>query len=98
MGAKVAPKWLQNSIKKLIDFWIALGRALGRQSGSTPAKICPPRLHGEVGKGLKPLPRGKRGSGKKDSWKEGASKPPVAQRLVGLSEAREQGKQARKAN
>ena len=40
---------------------------------------------GGVGEGLKPLPRGKRGSGKKDSWKEGASKPPVAQRAGGTS-------------
>ena len=38
-----------------------------------------------VGEGLKPLPRGKRDFGKKDSWKEGASKPPVALRAGGIS-------------
>ena len=31
LGAKGRPKWLQNLIKKMSDFWIALGRALGRQ-------------------------------------------------------------------
>ena len=38
----------------------------------------------EVGEGLKPLPRGKRDFGKKDSRKEGASKPPVTQRAGGI--------------
>ena len=38
--------------------------------------------------GLTPLPRGKSGSGKKDSWKEGASKPPVAQRAGGILQGR----------
>ena len=31
LGAKGRPRWLQNLIKKLSDFWIALGGALGRQ-------------------------------------------------------------------
>ena len=31
LGAKWRPKWLQNLIKKMSDFWIALGSALGRQ-------------------------------------------------------------------
>ena len=31
LGAKARPKWLQNLIKKMSDFWIALGSALGRQ-------------------------------------------------------------------
>ena len=31
LGAKGRPKWLQNLIKKMSDFWIALGSALGRQ-------------------------------------------------------------------
>ena len=44
-----------------------------------------------VGKGLKPLPRGKRGSGKKDYWKEGAAKPPVAQRAGGTFERKFKG-------
>ena len=39
---------------------------------------------GGVGEGLNPLPRGKRDFGKKDSWKEGAAKPPVAQRAGGI--------------
>ena len=46
-GAKVEPKWLRNSIKKWSDFWIALGRALGRQSGFHPATIGPSWFHGE---------------------------------------------------
>ena len=48
LGAKVAPKWLQNSIKKISDFWIALGRAQGRQSGFQYSKIRPARIHGET--------------------------------------------------
>ena len=35
--------------------------------------------------GVKTPPRGKRDFGKKDSWKEDASKPPVAQRAGGIS-------------
>ena len=31
LGAKGRPKWLQELIKKMSDFWIALGSALGRQ-------------------------------------------------------------------
>ena len=31
LGAKGRPKWLQNLIKQLSDFWIALGSGLGRQ-------------------------------------------------------------------
>ena len=31
LGANMAPKWVQKSIKKLMDFWIAPGRALERQ-------------------------------------------------------------------
>ena len=31
LGAKGRPKWLQKLIKKMSDFWIALGNALGRQ-------------------------------------------------------------------
>ena len=38
-GGQIAPKMLptryQNSIKKMIDFWIAPGRALGRQQWTT---------------------------------------------------------------
>ena len=29
------PKWIQKSIKKMMDFGIAPGRALGRQKGPT---------------------------------------------------------------
>ena len=31
LGAKRRPKWLKNLIKKISDFWIALGSALERQ-------------------------------------------------------------------
>ena len=47
LGAKTVPKWVQKSIKILMDFWIAPGRALGRQR--RPAHLCPAREgdHGE---------------------------------------------------
>ena len=47
LGAKMEPKWLQKSIKKLMDFWIGLGSALGRQR--RPGQVCPAREgdHGE---------------------------------------------------
>ena len=47
-------------------------------------KSARPGSTGRGREGVKPLPRGKRGSGKKDSWKEGAPKPPVAQRAGGI--------------
>ena len=42
------PKWLQKSMKKIVDFWIAPGRALGRQG--RPAQVWNARGedHGEV--------------------------------------------------
>ena len=34
LGAKMVSKWVENSMKKLMDFWIAPGRGLGRQKRS----------------------------------------------------------------
>ena len=31
LGAEMLPKWVENWIEKVMDFWTALGRALGRQ-------------------------------------------------------------------
>ena len=52
LGAKMLSKWVQNSTKKLIDFWIAPGRGLGRQQGTTTPSD-PPVLgpRGGVGEG-----------------------------------------------
>ena len=52
LGAKMVTKWVQKSIKKLMDFWIAPGRALGRHQGATTDSY-PPVLgpRGRVGKG-----------------------------------------------
>ena len=43
LGAKMVPKWVQKSIKKMMDFWIALGSALGRLLWAT-ADSYPPLL------------------------------------------------------
>ena len=43
---------------------------------------------GGVGKGLKPLPRGKRGFWEEGFWGRDASKPPVAQRAGGIRRIR----------
>ena len=47
LGAKTVPKWVQKSIEFLMDFWIAPGRALGRQG--RPAQVWTARGedHGE---------------------------------------------------
>ena len=47
LGAKGRPKWLQNLIKKLSDFWIALGSALGRQRVEYVSTRRPFKVHGE---------------------------------------------------
>ena len=41
LGAKMVPKWIQKSIKKMMHFWIAPGRALGRHVEATSA-LNPP--------------------------------------------------------
>ena len=76
------PKWLQKSIKEIMNFWIASGRALGRQR--RPAQVCPAREgdHGEGSGRGKPFPKGDWGCGK---WGKRASKPLDAPKgLVGL--------------
>ena len=69
---------LQKSIKQIVDFWIAPWSALGRQKGPTaPLNWTVQGPRGGVGKGLTPLPRGKRGSGKRDVTIEVPLNPPV---------------------
>ena len=84
LGAKGWLKWVQTSIKKVMDFWIASGRALGRQKGATAA--LGPSVQGRrggVGERLKPLPR----EGRIVDWSVFqviTPKPPDAQRAGGI--------------
>ena len=47
LGAKITSKWVKKSIEILMDFWIAPGRALGRQG--RPGQVWNARQedHGE---------------------------------------------------
>ena len=47
LGAKGRPKWLQNLIKKMSDFWNALGSALGRQRAKEVSAPVAEKVHGE---------------------------------------------------
>ena len=47
LGVKMVPKWIQKSIKKIMDFGIAPARALGCQGG----KFCKnPKSKAQLGK------------------------------------------------
>ena len=74
-----------SSLGRLRDFLGGLGNPRVPRPPFAIRRSC--SLGGVPGRGrggVKPLPRGKGGSGKKDSWKEGAAKPPVAQRAGGI--------------
>ena len=51
-GPNMAPIWVNKWTEKMIDFWIALGKGLGRQKGTTTSSY-PPVLgpRGGVGDG-----------------------------------------------
>ena len=52
LGAKMVPKWVQTSIKKMIYFWIAPRRVLGRQMGATAPLVWTVQgSRGRLGKG-----------------------------------------------
>ena len=40
-------KWVENSMKKLMEFWIAPGRALGRQGRPAHFYDARAEVHGE---------------------------------------------------
>ena len=79
-GARMGSKTDQNIERFLDRSW----KGAGPPKGDHPERSARPGSTGKGREGVKTIPEGKRDFGKKDSWKEGVSKPAVAQRAGGI--------------